>query len=164
MSEVGSKWNSNKFVDLSLDEYILVKSSDQLPLFNMRKKDRKDIDEDQLNAHIDEYMEQNGIGQSEEEKLNASIDEYMLKKGNAEVTKFNRGFMRDDSDDETDKTLVASDFDVDMNDVKSIKEEIEVDSDDSDLGFTTVEQRLGIRVRQQVCSLKDLIVSLMFHF
>lgn len=88
----------------------------------------------------------------------------MLKKGNVEVTKFNRGSMRDDSDDETDKTLVASDFDVDMNDLGSIKEEIQVDSDDSDLGFTTVEQRLGIRVRQQVCLHKSDFAFLMFHF
>lgn len=155
MSEGGSKWDSQKYEKLSLDEYIRQKGMDQLSLLNIRKKDRKDIDEDELNSNIDEYMQQNEVARSEEDKLNANIDEYMLKKGNVQVTKFNRASMRDDSDDELDKTLVASDSDVDMNGLGTIKEDIRDDSDDSDLGFQTVEQRYGIRVRQQVCLRKD---------
>lgn len=134
MSEAGGKWDSQKYEKLSLDEYIRQKSMDQLAFLNIRKKDRKDIDEDQLNANIDEYMLKKGKVQEKVES----------------VSKFDRGSMRDDSDEELDKTLVASDSDVDMKELGSVREEIRDDSDDSDFGFQTVEQRYGVRVRQQV--------------
>lgn len=123
--------HSSSSTYLSLDEFIQKRQmSDQFSLLKMRKKNREEIDEHELNQSIDQYMEQKGEVRGVEKELDDSIDEYMRLKGNV---------------DDLDKTLVPSD-DVDMENLETINE------DDDDLGyksFQTTEQKFGYRVRSQ---------------
>lgn len=137
--------------ELSLDEYIRMKASDQFALLNHRRRDRSnEISEEELDNSLEQYIRDARVGTTSGSSSGSSTPQNTKKvTGNG---KFDRKSMRsdeesDEDDDPLNKTLVPDD-DVEMEDKSKEKAE-EEDSLDDLLQFQTVESRYGIRVRSQ---------------
>ena len=133
---------------ISLDEYIRrSKMKDQFSLLNLRKRERKNIDSDQLNSNLDDYIRN---ARAESPSPSSCQDSKAISRNG----KFDRRSMRsdDESDEEENQSkavLGILDEDVVMETEEDAENQEKDDVLQDLLQFQTVESKYGVRVRSQ---------------
>lgn len=147
--------------DLSLAEYIRrSKVNDQFTFLRLRKQKRQNVDHEELDNSLDEYIRDARADPSQQnneafsQQNNKATASYSKDREQQRYSKFDRKSMRSDDDSEEEENqnntnLGNLDEDVDMKPVENAEHQEEDDVLKDMFQFQTVESKYGVRVRSQ---------------